>query len=154
MGFNRDALPDAQTYFEERGLKLTGPGRSKWKTTRCEFHGGSDSMRVNTKTGAWVCMAGCGAKGGDVLAYHMATDGVDFITAAKELGCWQDDGKPAPVRPSGLSARAALELLRPAVYLVYVACCNAAQGVELTRNDREKLADASAQILKILEVAS
>ena len=154
MTFNRDALPDAQTYFEERGLKLTGPSRAKWKTTRCEFHGGSDSMRVNTKTGAWVCMAGCGAKGGDVLAYHMAADGVDFITAAKELGCWQDDGKPAPARPAGLSARAALELLRPAVYLVYVACCNAAQGVELTRNDREKLADASAQILKILEVAA
>ena len=154
MGFNRDALPDAQTFYEERGLKLNGPSRAKWKTTRCEFHGGSDSMRVNTKTGAWVCMAGCGAKGGDVLAYHMAADGVDFITAAKELGCWQDDGKPAPVRPSGLSARAALELLRPSVYLVFVAAGNLAQGVVLTNNDREKLADASAQILKILEVAA
>ena len=154
MSFNRDALPDAQTYFEERGLKLTGPSRAKWKTTRCEFHGGSDSMRVNTKTGAWVCMAGCGAKGGDVLAYHMATDGVDFITAAKELGCWQDDGKPAPTRPAGLSARAALELLRPSVYLVFVAAGNLAQGVVLTNSDREKLADASAQILKILEVTA
>lgn len=154
MSFNRDALPDAQTYFEERGLKLTGPSRAKWKTTRCEFHGGSDSMRVNTKTGAWVCMAGCGAKGGDVLAYHMAGCGVDFITAAKELGCWQDDGKPAPTRPAGLSARAALDLLRPSVYLVFVAAGNLAQGVVLTNNDREKLADASAQILKILEVAA
>ena len=154
MSFNRDALPDAQTYFEERGLKLTGPSRAKWKTTRCEFHGGSDSMRVNTKTGAFVCMTGCGAKGGDVVAYHMAADGVDFITAAKELGCWQDDGKPAPTRPAGLSARAALELLRPSVYLVFVAAGNLAQGVVLTNNDREKLADASAQILKILEVAA
>lgn len=154
MSFNRDALPDAQTYFEERGLKLTGPSRAKWKTTSCEFHGSSDSMRVNTKTGAWVCMAGCGAKGGDVLAYHMASDGLDFITAAKDLGCWVDDGKPAPVRPAGLSARAALDLLRPATYLVFIASANLAQGVELTRNDREKLADASAQILKILEVAS
>ena len=154
MSFNRDALPDAQTYFEERGLKLTGPSRAKWKTTRCEFHGGSDSMRINTKTGAWICMAGCGAKGGDALAYHMASDGLDFITAAKELGAWIDDGKSAPVRPAGLSARAALELLRPAVYLVYVACCNAAQGVELTCNDRERLTAASADILKILEVAA
>lgn len=154
MSFNRDALPDAQTYFEERGLKLIGASRAKWRTACCEFHGGSDSMRINTKTGAWVCMAGCGAKGGDVLAYHMAADGLDFITAAKELGAWIDDGKPAPVRPAGLSARAALELLRPAVYLVYVACCNAAQGVELTRSDRERLTAASADILKILEVAA
>lgn len=154
MSFNRDALPDAQNYFEERGLKLTGPSRAKWKTAVCEFHGGSDSLRVNTKTGAWVCMAGCGAKGGDVLAYHMAADGIDFITAARELGCWIDDGKPAPTRPAGLSARAALELLRPAAYLVFVAAGNLAQGVVLTNNDREKLADASAQILKILEVAA
>ena len=154
MSFNRDALPDAQTYFEERGLKLTGPSRAKWKTTRCEFHGGSDSMRVNTQTGAWVCMAGCGAKGGDVLAYHMAADGLDFITAAKELGGWVDDGKPAPARPAGLSARAALELLRPSVYLVFVAAGNLAQGVVLTDGDRAKLAEASAQILKILEVVA
>lgn len=154
MGFNRDALPDAQTFYEERGLKLNGPRRAKWKTTRCDFHGGSDSMRVNVATGGFMCMAGCGARGGDVVAYAMAADGLDFITAARELGCWQDDGKPAPSRPTGLSARAALELLRPAVYLVYVACCNAAQGVVLTNNDREKLADASAQILKILELAS
>lgn len=154
MGFNRDALPDAQTFYEERGLKLTGPSRAKWKTTRCEFHGGSDSLRVNVATGGFMCMAGCGARGGDVVAYAMAADGLDFITAARELGCWQDDGKPAPSRPAGLSARAALELLRPAVYLVYVACCNAAQGVVLTNNDREKLADASAQILKILELAA
>lgn len=33
-------------------------------------------MRVSTTTGAFVYLAGCGAKGGDVLAYEMlASDG-------------------------------------------------------------------------------
>jgi len=49
MSFSRDNLPDPTTYFEGVGLNLRGPG--KWKTTRCEFHGGSDSLRVNTRDG-------------------------------------------------------------------------------------------------------
>ena len=64
--FMRDRLPDPVSFFEAEGLTLTGPG--KWKTTRCDFHDGSDSMRVNSESGAWRCM-NCGAKGGDVLAY-------------------------------------------------------------------------------------
>ena len=44
-GFNRDALPNAQGYFEQRGWVLEG--RGTWRTTRCDFHGGSDSMRIN-----------------------------------------------------------------------------------------------------------
>lgn len=91
--FLRDQLPDPAAYFAGEGLVLTGPRSAKWKTTRCDFHGGSDSMRVNTVTGGWVCMA-CNAKGGDVLAYHMAAHGQDFITAAKELDAWQEDDKP------------------------------------------------------------
>lgn len=154
MAFNRDNLPDPSDYFESRGLKLTGPRSSKWKTARCDFHGGSDSLRINTQSGAWVCMAGCGARGGDVLAYEMAIDGVDFITAAKALGAWVEDGKPAPVRPAGLSARAALEVLKPAVYLAWVAAGNLAQGAALTDNDRARLTVAAGQILKVLEVVA
>ena len=59
MTFNRDLLPDAMSYFEAQGLKLAGPRNAKWKTTACQFHGGSDSMRINTETGAFACMAGC-----------------------------------------------------------------------------------------------
>ena len=106
MGFERDRLPDPATYFEGEGLTLTGPRSAKWKTAACTFHGGSDSMRINTVTGAWVCMAGCGARGGDVLAYHQATHGLEFVEAAKALGAWVDDGKPqAPHRPTPLSPR-------------------------------------------------
>ncbi len=109
MGFERDRLPDAVSYFENQGLALKGPG--KWKTTRCNFHDGSDSMRVNTASGAWVCM-NCGAKGGDVLAYEMQSTGTEFVQAAQELGAWVDDGRPpATTKPTSLPPRAALEAL-------------------------------------------
>ncbi len=57
MNFDRDLLPKASTLDEVQGLKLTGRGNRK--TSECRFHGGSDSTRINTDTGAVVCMAGC-----------------------------------------------------------------------------------------------
>jgi hypothetical protein len=35
----------------------------------------------------------CGAKGGDVLAFHMQLNGLGFIAAAKSLGAWLEGGK-------------------------------------------------------------
>ena len=106
MGFDRTRLPDPATYFESQSLKLTGPRSAKWKTGACQFHGGSDSLRVNVSSGAWVCMA-CGAKGGDVLAYHMQAHCVEFVDAARQLGAWIDDDKPTPVqKPAPLPPRA------------------------------------------------
>lgn len=95
MSFDRTRLPDPEGFYLAAGLELTGRGR--WRTTRCEFHGGSDSMRINLQSGAFVCMAGCGAKGGDVLAYRMAAAGEDFQTAARALGAWVDDGQLCPL---------------------------------------------------------
>jgi len=111
MSFNRDLLPDPATYYVDReGLTFRERG-GKWRTTECRFHGGSDSLCVNTVTGAFVCMAGCGAKSGDVLAYHMAAHGLDFASAARELGAWVDDGKPAPAKPAPFPARDAIQIL-------------------------------------------
>lgn len=108
--FIRDQLPDTTTYFEGEGLTLRGPG--KWKTTRCEFHGGSDSMRVNTTSGGWVCMA-CGEKGGDVLAYAMRRHGLEFVDAARALGAYADNGKSnrGTAKPTMLSARDAMQVV-------------------------------------------
>ena len=75
--FDRNALPDPLAYFEAQGLAFQ-ERRGRWRTTRCDFHGGSDSMRVNVQTGAWCCMS-CNAHGGDVLAYEMAFSGLTFI---------------------------------------------------------------------------
>ncbi len=100
--FVKHNLPSPQAYYEAEGLVLQ-PGGQRWRTTRCEFHGGSDSMRVHLGSGAFVCMAGCGARGGDVLAYHMAAHGMGFVEAAKALGrvagaarAGQWPGPPAP----------------------------------------------------------
>lgn len=152
MNFDRDRLPDPATYFENQGLKLSGPRNAKWKSTECRFHGGSDSMRINTSTGAWVCMA-CGEKGGDVLAYEIASTGADFVDACKALGAWVDDGKPhAPQKPAPLSPRAALSVLAFEATLTALAAGNIANGVNLTDADRARLLRAAGRINKIAEV--
>ena len=150
MAFDRRNLPDPTTFYEERGLRLTG--RGKWRTTSCAFHGGSDSMRVNTESGAFACMAGSGARGGDVLAYHMAHAGLDFINAAKELGAWVDDGNPAPARPTPLPVRDALAVLATEANLVAVAAANVAHGVTLAQVDLDRLMLSAGRIQKIVEV--
>lgn len=152
MSFVRDRLPDPTSYFEGQGLVLTG--RGKWRTTRCDFHDGSDSMRVNTESGAWVCMA-CGEKGGDVLAYHIASLGLDFVGACKQLGAWEADGKPFRAKATSFSARSALEVLRFDALLVAVAACGAANGKPTTEEDRRRLLQAASAIEFIAsEVAS
>lgn len=149
--FLRDQLPDPISYFEAEGLKLQGKG--KWRTTSCSFHGGSDSMRINTATGAWVCMAGCGARGGDVLAHFMAEHGVDFIAAAKALGAWDDNGNPDQVhRPKPLPASQAIAVLAFESTLIAIAAGNIAHGIRLTDIDRARLSVAAQRINTIAEV--
>jgi len=150
--FRRDRLPDAATYFESEGLTLRGPG--KWKTTRCDFHDGSDSLRVNTESGGWVCMA-CGEKGGDVLAFHMKLHGLDFITAARELGALTDDGKPytGPTRRKRLSERDALTLLYEDSLFVCLAAGNLANAVPLTDQDRQDLWRAHERVYLVSQEA-
>ena len=150
MSFDRTRLPDAAGFYEGEGLKLEG--RGKWRTTACRFHGGSDSLRVNADSGAFVCMAGCGAKGGDVLAYRMAAHGEDFIDAAKALGAWIDDDKPAPRKPTPLSPRDAITLMAAESNLVAMAAGNVAHGVELTQADLERVLTAAGRINRIAEL--
>ena len=149
--FERDRLPDPVSYYEAVGLKLTGPRSSKWRTTECKFHGGSDSMRVNVATGAFRCM-NCGARGGDVLAYHMAESGLEFVEAAKALGAWVADGKPhKPQKPTALSPRAALEVLDFEATLVAVAAGNLAKGLILSDADRKRLLICAGRINRVVE---
>lgn len=141
--FDKSGLPDPVTYFEGQGLKLVG--RGDWRTTKCLFHGGSDSMRVNVDSGGWVCMA-CGVKGGDVLAFHMEYHGLDFVAAAKELGARVPNGNPGTQRPLPFSVRDALSVLRFEALLCAVAACNIARGISLTDMDRQRLVQAASRI--------
>jgi hypothetical protein len=153
MPLVRDRLPEPLGYYEHEGLALLG--RGAWRTTRCAFHGGSDSMRVNVQSGGFCCMAGCGARGGDVLAYHMAAHGLGFVEAAKDLGAWEDDpSEPLQQqrrRPCGLPAREALALLCEDAMLVAVAAGNLAHGVALGEEDRARLAQCAARIQRIAD---
>jgi len=152
MSFDRNLLPDAVSYFEAQGLRLTGPGNAKWKTTACQFHGGSDSMRINTQSGGWCCMS-CGESGGDTLAYSMKLHGLEFVEAAKQLGAWVEDGKPhRPQKPTALPPRAALEVIGFECTLVAVAAGNLAKGVILSDADRARVMVAAGRINRITGV--
>lgn len=146
MGFDRDRLPDPVTYYESQGYKLVGPRSAPWRTTECRFHGGSDSMRVNVSTGAFRCM-NCGARGGDILHFHIATSGQDFRTAAMALGAWKENGKSfKPERPSTLSPRSALQLVAFEVTLAAVISGNLARGIVLSDTDRKRLRVCAGRI--------
>ena len=89
FSFRRDCLPNPADYYREQGLKLIGGG--EWKSAVCPFHDDTrPSLRVRLATGAFRCMT-CGAKGGDVLAFHMQRHGLRFIDAAKVLGAWEGE---------------------------------------------------------------
>jgi hypothetical protein len=82
--FRRDLLPDPQDYYTRYldALRINGD----WARACCPFHEDRNpSLSVNLSHGGFICF-GCGAKGGDVLAFHMRLNGMDFITAAKDLG--------------------------------------------------------------------
>lgn len=150
MTFDRNHLPDPVSYFESEGLKLTGPG--KWKTTACAFHGGSDSMRINLASGGWCCMS-CGEKGGDVLAYHIAAHGLEFVDAAKALGAWVDDGRPVQhQKPAPLPPRAALQVIGFEANFTAIAAANLARGVALSDVDLSRLLTAANRITRLVEV--
>ncbi len=89
FGFKRNLLPSVADYFKSRGLKLTGGG--EWKNARCPFHNDTKpSLRVRLDTGGFCCMV-CGARGGDVLAFHMKITGLPFAHAARDLGAWEPE---------------------------------------------------------------
>lgn len=149
MSFNREQLPDPQDYYENAaGLKLTG--RGAWRTTRCDFHGGSDSMRINLKSGGFMCMS-CGEKGGDVVAYEMQSTGAEFIDAAKALNAWTDDGQPHTYKPSPVSARMMLEVVAFEVQIVSLIAADLANGKPISEVDKARLFEAASRITRVAE---
>lgn len=151
MGFERELLPEVADYFDSESIPLRGPG--SWKTAPCDFHGGSDSLRVNMHSGGWVCMA-CGERGGDLLAFHMKRHGLDFIDAAKALGAYRDDGRPnrGETKPRLLSARMALDVLRFEAWVIVCAMRNVElEGGPPSDEDWERVMTAVRRIEVIAE---
>lgn len=126
--FLKDHLPDTHSYFDSEDVRLVG--RGAWKTGPCQFHGGGDSLRVNTKSGGWVCMA-CGVKGGDVLSYHMQMYGMEFVEAAKALGAYVEDDRryTGKTTPTTLSARDAMQVIAHELLVLFVVIADIRAGV-------------------------
>jgi hypothetical protein len=86
FAFDRRLLPTPVDYYAGEGVRLFG--RSVWRDALCPLHPDTTpSLRVNIATGAFRCMA-CGARRGDVLAFHMRRHALRFVDAAKSLGAW------------------------------------------------------------------
>jgi hypothetical protein len=86
-GFDRARLPSVSQYYEVQGVTLKGGGA--WRDAVCPFHEDTKpSLRVRLETGAFKCMT-CGARGGDVLAFHQQRHGLSFKQAAQQLGAWR-----------------------------------------------------------------
>ena len=154
--FVRDRLPEPRSYYTDTaGLRLVGAPKSNWVTTRCEFHDGSDSMRIFLPRGSYICMA-CGAKGGDVLSYHMAAHGLGFVDAAKALGAYQDDGKShqGSTRPSPIGAHILLTSVSHELMVASVIASDMANGLPVTADDLDRLAKAAGRIFYVSGIAN
>lgn len=150
---NRERIPDWLTYADQIGLPMLG--RGKWRNVRCDFHDdGTPSMRVNTETGGWICMS-CGEKGGDTISHLMKRSGTDFVTAARQLGCW-DEGAHAqsPAAPRRLSARDALMALEPDLNLCALVIADARTGVLPSNEDWSAFLEAAGRVTFVAREAA
>ena len=79
-------LPDPAIYYSQHLDKLTAPNGSGWASALCPFHDDHHpSLSVHIVEGGAYCCHTCGAKGRDVLAFHMARTGLPFKEAVRDL---------------------------------------------------------------------
>jgi hypothetical protein len=84
--FDRSLLPTPASYYSKQFQKLKI--KSEWITTHCCFHDDkTPSLSINLVAGHFRCF-GCGAKGGDIVAFHQLKYGMSFIEAVNCFGAW------------------------------------------------------------------
>jgi hypothetical protein len=94
--FDRAALPSPRSFYSSEFGGLPRENSKGWTSAECCFHQSetrgrkrNKPLRVNLREGNFKCMS-CDARGGDVLAFVMLRDGVNFQRAAERLGAWKD----------------------------------------------------------------
>lgn len=88
FSLNRSLLPSPLDYYATQNITLKG--RAEWRDALCPFHADSSpSLRIHSVKGSFKCMV-CEAKGGDIIAFHMAYTGLNFIDTCKALGAWSE----------------------------------------------------------------
>jgi hypothetical protein len=131
MLFAHTLLPDLAAYFEHKGLTLKDPPSAMWKTTTCNFHGGSSSMRVNVNSSARVSLSCC-VKDDDALAYEINASSSEIVDAAKALySCVNDIYPQHQAKPTPLSLQMAL--LVAAGALNALACNLITRAMQVTK---------------------
>jgi hypothetical protein len=86
--FNRDALPSPIDYYRVYFSHLPTQTNREWINVACCFHDDKNpSLSLNLKSGGFYCF-GCGAKGGDIVAFHMQHYGIPFVEAITFFGAW------------------------------------------------------------------
>jgi len=85
--FDRSALPPARSFYERELGKLSRADRKGWARVKagCPFHA-SESKKsfFGHLDGGFYCF-GCGAKGGDVIAFVRQRYGLSFPDALKHF---------------------------------------------------------------------
>ena len=153
MSYQKVQGPEPIEYFSGQGPVSKG-SQGPWRTTACQIHGGSDSLRFRVDSGGWVCMA-CGAKGGRVIDHYMQLHACSYSEAAKALGVLKvsegsvRDGSMS--KRTTLHARDAIGALYIESNIVAVAALNIANGVSLRPADLERLELAAGRIQLIAE---
>lgn len=151
MSLDRNMLPTPVDYFETRGQKVVGKRGKHFRTT-CAIHSSDgETLSVLREGGGFNCFS-CGAKGGDIVAYAMQADDVDFVTACKSLGAWVDDGQPyTPQRPKPIPRSAAMVVLEFESLLIRLEDVHAARYIVPTRETHDRLLVAAKRIEQITE---
>jgi hypothetical protein len=85
---NRDALPVPLNYYHTHFSNLPQHIDREWSSVLCCFHDDKNpSLSINLRSGGFYCF-GCGAKGGDVIAFHMLRYGMPFTAVVTFFGAW------------------------------------------------------------------
>ncbi len=151
MSFNKDLLPAPADYYEGQGLTIAKRGSKGWRGTNCPFCDSRDNGNINLDSGAFHCW-GCGAKGGDLISFHQAMHGGDFVETVKALGAWVEDGKPFNrTKPKAISASDAMDLLGHEIQLAAIAITAHVKGKPTSEEEAARLRVASGRINSVME---
>ena len=85
VNFIKDSITPLDFYRHE--LPGTQFKKNEWNDAGiCPFHADkkAGSFMVNVETGSYICFS-CGMKGGDIIAFKMTQDGLDFVDALTML---------------------------------------------------------------------
>lgn len=85
--FDRTKLPYPKNYYDHEFPEIKHKKLiSEWINVRCCFHNDTQpSLGIHLVSGGFYCFA-CGAKGGDVLAFHRMRYKLNFVEAVNRLG--------------------------------------------------------------------